>query len=159
MKKLLLAALSILVSTGVAAADTIQFGAAELTTPDDGWSVSDDDRMLTLGLEAGGAFIEVYNFSKAPAADRTALATLVGGRKETTEVAITSAGAHGQHGLKGIAFRGAAKIRGKAVEISGVALDGIAGRAIVVIAFNVPSLAKGHKQDVAGILASARRGK
>lgn len=155
--KLLSAVLALACLTSIAAADTVEQGGAQLTLPDEGWVVREEDRLMTLGLEQGGAFIEVYDFSKAPAADKAVVGKLVAGRKETTEVAITEVTAHEQHGLKGIAFRGTAKIRGHEVELACVALDGVGKRAVLAIAFTLTTLDQAHRREVADVLASVRR--
>jgi hypothetical protein len=143
-------------TTATASADTVEFGAAQLTTPEDGWSVQMEKGMMTLGLEAGGAFVEVYDFSKVPAADRADLAKLVGGRKETTAVVIEDAAAHAQHGKKGISFRGTAEIRGKSVGFSAVALDGFNRRAVLAISFWRSDLTAAKRKETTAIVASLR---
>jgi len=138
-------------------ADTVRFGGAEVQLPDEGWHASTEGNSMTLGLEKGGAFIELYGFSKAPAADKAALTQLVAGRKETTDVAVAAAQPHRQNGLEGITFRGTARIRGKPVEFSAVSLNGIGERAVTVIAFQLPTLQVADKTAIAGVLASVRR--
>jgi hypothetical protein len=156
MKRAFLSLALLLTLSATAAADTIVFGGAQITTPDEGWSMQSDKGMITLGLEAGGAFVEVYDFSKVPAADKSELAKLVGGRKETRAVVIEDAGSHEQHGKKGIAFRGTAEIRGKAVTFSAVALDGFGRRAVLAISFMRNDLSVAKKKEVAGVVGSVR---
>ena len=111
---------------------------------------------MTLALEKGGAFIEVYDFSKVPAADKAALAKLVGGRKETKNVVIEDAGAHEQHGKKGIHFRGTAEIRGKATSFAAVSLDGFGRGAVTAISFARNDLTVAKKKEVAAVIASIK---
>lgn len=143
----------------IATADTVRFAGAEVHTPDDGWVARTESGMMVLGPEKGGAVVELYNFSKVPAADKAALEKLIGGRKETRDVTVTDVTAkHAQNGLDGIAFRGTATITGKPVSFRAVALGGVSGgRAIVVIAFVRPDLDKSQQRAVADIVSSVRR--
>jgi hypothetical protein len=156
MKPMFVAIALLLVTSGVAGADTIQVGGAEMTLPEEGWVVQEEDNHLLLARQSGGAFIEVYDFSKLPAADKATLGKLVDQRNETDGVAVTSVTPnHQQHKLRGIAFRGTATIRGKAVSFSSVALDGVGGRAVLAIAFTLPDDGAAQREATAA-LASLR---
>lgn len=153
-----IAAMALLSLTArVAAADTVVFGAAEISLPDEGWVVEEKDGHMLLALEKGGAIIEIYNFSKAPAADKAVIGKLVGGRKDTTDVEVTSVTPnHEQHGLRGVAFGGSARIGGKPVAFSSVSLDGLRGRAVLAIAFMRAGLDARTQREVKAALGSLR---
>jgi hypothetical protein len=156
MKRLLAALVILLLGSGVARADTMVFAGAELSLPDEGWSVREESGLMLLVPDRGGAIIEVYGFSKAPAADRAELQKLVDDRKGTDDVVVASAARHEQHGLRGVAFRGTARIEGKPVAFSSIALDGLRGRAVLAIAFARADLDAGTQREVASALASMR---
>jgi hypothetical protein len=127
---------AIVLAISTASADTVRTGATELSLPDEGWFMRTENGHTLLAAEKGGAIIEIYDFSKVPANDKAALTALVDNRQDTDDVVIESAGAHSQHGLKGITFRGRAKIKGRPVSFSCIAL-GVRSRAALAIAFIV----------------------
>lgn len=71
-------------------------------------------------------------------------------------VVVASAAKHEQHGLRGVAFRGTARVKGGPVTFSSVALDGLRGRAVLAIAFARAVLDAGTQREVASALASMR---
>ena len=152
MKRIVLA-LALVTITHAAHADTVHLGKAELDLPA-GWTSTPENGHLLLANRGAMAIIEVYEFSKVPDADKAALTKLVDDRPETDDVAITSVETRRQHGLTGIAFAGTAKIRGRGVAVSSVALA-LPSRAVVAVAFaSNPDAA--HAREIAEILASAR---
>lgn len=147
-----------LLTASTSRADTVRFAGAEVQTPDDGWVARTDSGMMILGPEKGGAVVELYNFSKVPAADKAALEKLVGGRKNTTNVSVSGVTAsHSQNSLSGIAFRGTATIVGKPTSFRAVAFGGINNRAIVVIAFIRSDANSALQRDVGNVITSVRR--
>ena len=153
--KQLLVALTLTLLVSVTHADTVAVGGAQLSLPDDGWSMKTESGLVLLAPDRGGGIIEVYDFSKVPAADSAALVKLLGGRKETTEAKITTINNHTQNGLSGIAFRGTAKIRNQPIVFSAVALT-VGARAVLAISFVKADAAAAFGSEVARILASLR---
>ena len=94
--KTVLVLLLLVLAPAAALADTVSYAGAQLSLPDEGWRVISEDRLLTIVDERGGAFIEVYSFSKLPAAQAAALATLVDGRRDTTSTRIACTPRRGQ---------------------------------------------------------------
>lgn len=134
-------------------ADTVRAGGAQLTLPDEGWTMKTENGHILLAATGGGAIIEVYNFSKVPADDEAGLRKLVDDRPETDQVVIANHASHQQNGLKGIKFRGTASIRSNTVDFASVALA-LRSRAVIAIAF---TRGRGRADEVAKILASIQQ--
>lgn len=141
-------------ASGVAAADTVHFGKATLSTPDDGWTVSTSNGVMTLGNKAGG-FIELYDFSKVPAADKAALTKLIAARPGTSAVVIEAIKPDYTQGThKGLLYKGTGKMADKAVKLGGVALDGFGQRAVFALAVMLPGTEKTVGSQIEAILLS-----
>lgn len=154
--KTVLVLLLLVLAPAAALADTVSYAGAQLSLPDEGWRVISEDRLLTIVDERGGAFIEVYSFSKLPAAQAAALATLVDGRRDTTSTRIAEVTPHAQHGLRGLRWSGRTRIRDREVALAGVALAGVGGRVALAIAFWRPDLDAARVAEVQAALGSLR---
>jgi hypothetical protein len=154
MRKFLTFAAALLFTASAALADTFRFAGAQLELPD-GWTVKTEGRMASLYPPAKGAFVEVYNFSAVPKADPEAIAERLRPRRNTTEVKATKAESLEQHGLKGTAAEGTAKIGGAPVRFRIVALP-MGQRAVLAAAFVSEKAVGRFEKEIKDTLGSLR---
>ncbi|MBC8044953.1 MAG: hypothetical protein IAF08_16060 [Rhizobacter sp.] len=148
------AAFLTLIAPDAHAQDTFVFAGASLTLPD-GWKTETSGNMATLYPPAKGGFIEVYNFSKLPAASADTILKMLKPRKNTTDISVKDVRPMKFGSTTGLGASGKAKIKDAPVSFVLTAIP-TGSHAVLAIGFLGDTQPVAFKQEVARVLGSLK---